>query len=157
VKTCREQLIRALLLLDRRQDAIDSYVPASREKREAAVADEQWLMELFPDAEHVGGQSALDGIVYLPSGKVLHIECKTIFPTAANDKITTHPESRLRKEMVTEETRRAEGHTFAFDRRTSPPTVYHKAGFGAFRLSAMNRIGPQDAATVRSYLKEAFG
>jgi hypothetical protein len=65
------------------------------------------------------------------------IEVKTII-RGGNDKITTHPDSRIRKEQEMRKTK-VRGFTVAFDERSGKTEYYYKQGFGAFRLTGMTK------------------
>lgn len=70
-----------------------------------------------------------------------YIELKTIV-RAANDKITMHPESLLRKNEFVKDIKGAKAHTLIIDERTGK--VYYSPGLGSFRLTSMEEIGAKN-------------
>jgi hypothetical protein len=89
------------------------------------------------NGEPTTGNEPMDVLVNA-RGQLHGVEIKALIDNN-HDKITMHPESRRRKERWVRKNK-AKGHTVAVDTRTKTPTYYYKKGFGAFRISNMERV-----------------
>jgi hypothetical protein len=109
-----------------------AYKPATVEKQRLGEAEQKRLasqLKAVNDADN----AAFD----ITSGKNA-IEVKTVMDNN-NDKITMHPESRIRKEEFAK-SNGMRPHTVAIDVRGGKREYYYKAGVGAFRLGSMEKV-----------------
>ncbi len=122
---------------ERAARAIANYKPSTRAKQQVALASEKEVAQIL-HGQHLEDNEPMD--IVASRGKV-GVEVKTLVDNK-NDKITCHPESRLRKEQWVK-TNHAIGHTVVVDKRGNPPPkYYYHAGFGAFRLAGMAQVTP---------------
>lgn len=120
--------------------ALATYKPSTRAKQLKAAASEKTI------AATLGGQDLPDNepmdVIVKIGGKTHGVEVKTLIDNS-NNKITCHPESRIRKEQWCRKNKAA-GHTVVVDKRGATVTYYHREGFGAFRLAGMERVSLKD-------------
>jgi hypothetical protein len=115
--------------------AIANYKPSTRAKQVEAAKSEVTVAKAL-NGSHLLDNEPMD--VIMSVGRMTHgIEVKTLLDNK-NDKITMHPESRMRKEDWVK-TSKARGHTVIVDKRNRPTTYYYHSGFGAFRLAGMTK------------------
>lgn len=112
--------------------ASESHKPSTRKVQAKAWAGEAVVKDAIGGTA-VGGSAPMD-LTLRVDGKLHGVEVKTLVHNT-NDKITMHPESRIRKE-VWARINKATGHTVVVD----GDAFYYKKGFGAFRLGAMQRV-----------------
>jgi len=114
------------------QLATRTYKPSTVEKQRKGEAEQLLL------AKAIKGVNTDDNQPFdIIKGKN-GIEVKTIQDNN-NDKITVHPESRIRKEKEAKKLN-LDMHTVAIDTRARHRVYYYKAGVGAFRISSMQRV-----------------
>jgi hypothetical protein len=120
--------------VDKHVLALDSYVPQTKKKSQAAIAADNLV------AKYVGGKVLGDGGPFdVMKGKT-GIEVKAIFVTAHNEKLTMHPASLIRKFKAQKKLGLDKVYTVAIDVRKKPLTVYVKEGLGSFRLGSMQKL-----------------
>jgi SPP1 gp7 family putative phage head morphogenesis protein len=114
------------------QLATRTYKPSTAEKQRKGEAEQLLL------AKAIKGVNTDDNQPFdIIKGKN-GIEVKTLMDNN-NDKITVHPESRIRKEKEAKKLN-LDMHTVAIDTRAGRKVYYYKAGVGAFRISSMQRV-----------------
>jgi len=112
-------------LSNKAQRARAAYVPCTAEKQRLADESEKLISAI------IHGQRTADNAPFdIIKGKN-GIEVKTIFPGVKNDKITIHPESRMRKEEFARKNK-IEMHTVVVDRRTNE--IHYAPGVKSYRL-----------------------
>lgn len=120
----------------RAERAIASHKPSTRAVQRRAFHGERVVADI------VGGRSLDDNepmdLIVRSGGRIHGVEVKTLIHNT-NDKITMHPASRRRKEAWVRQNR-AKGHTVVVDKRGSGVSLYYKSGFGAFRISSMQKV-----------------
>jgi RNA:NAD 2'-phosphotransferase (TPT1/KptA family) len=121
---------------ERAQRALATYKPSTRAKQQKAARVVSSLAQVL-NGEPTTGNEPMDVLVNA-RGQLHGVEIKALIDNN-HDKITMHPESRRRKERWVRKNK-AKGHTVAVDTRTKTPTYYYKKGFGAFRISNMERL-----------------
>lgn len=116
---------------ERSERAKASHKPATREVQAKGDANQKHLANKL-DGVETADNAPFDVIV----GDRDAVEVKTIV-RGKNDKITMHPESRLRKERAAR-ANRYRSHTVVFDDRDG--SIYYKKGVGSFRLKNMEKV-----------------
>jgi hypothetical protein len=122
----------------RRARAAATHVPVTMSMRRRSVGSEVEVSRAIPGSVHIGQLKPYDVMVPGKHG----IEVKTLH-VQKNDKLTFHPDAKLRKEQlavrlsIPEEGR----HTIAIDRREGRYDVYYRNGLGSFRLKNMTYVG----------------
>jgi hypothetical protein len=116
--------------------ALNSYKPSTAAKQRKGEAEQARL------ATVVGLANTDDNAPFDLLGGKVAVEVKTLIDND-NDKITVHPESRLRKEAFAS-SHGLSMHTVAIDTRGSARAYYYRAGVGAYRLGNMERISVAD-------------
>ncbi len=124
----------------RAERALATYKPSTRAKQLKAHASEKTIATVL-GGKDLPDNEPMDILVKL-KGQTHGIEVKTLIDNS-NDKITCHPESRVRKQEWCRDNK-AIGHTVIVDKRGSTPVYYHREGFGAFRLAGMERVNLKD-------------
>lgn len=120
--------------VDKHKLALDSYVPQTKKKSQAAIAADNLV------AKYTGGTVLGDGGPFdVIKGKT-GIEVKALFKTAHNDKVTMHPASLIRKIKAKKKLGLTKVYTVAVDVRQKPLVVYVKEGLGSFRLGGMQKL-----------------
>lgn len=110
-----------------------TYKPATKEIQAKADKSEEKL------AKALGGERTKNNAPFdIMVGSKVAVEVKTIIDNK-NDKITMHPESRMRKEKEAAE-KKLVMFTVAVDIRGGSPKYYVKDGVGAFRLYKMDQL-----------------
>lgn len=117
---------------DRAARAKASHKSATKEKQQLGEAEQKRLASLVKGI-NTDDNEAFDVLV-----KNKAVEVKTVMDNN-NDKITMHPESRVRKEEYARKNK-MQAHTVVIDTRGGKRIYYHKEGVGAFRLGSMNRV-----------------
>ena len=135
--------------------ALRTHKPATARKQRWADRSEKDIVRML-GGERTGDNDAVD-VVVRAGGKVAGVEVKTILDNG-NDKITMHPDSRVRKEAWAR-SNHATIHTVVIDDRNrfgssgwSGNRLYYARGVGAFRLTAMTPV--RDIPHLRELLKE---
>jgi len=108
------------------------YKPSTAEKQKIADQSEEQLSRVLK-LKRTRNNSPFD-----LQGDKVGIEVKTLIDNK-NDKITMHPESRLRK-IQTAKKEKLRTYTVVVDRRASKPSYYWAKGVGSFRLRNMNKV-----------------
>lgn len=119
--------------------ARESFVPVNTEKILGSAANVRKIAEL------IGGKATPDNHPFdVLKGKI-GIEVKTIYPTAKNDKVTVHRESRLRKEDFANRSKLKSMYVVAVDQRPGKENVYYaKVPGWSFRLRNMTPVGTME-------------
>jgi len=117
---------------DRSLRAKLTYKPATREKQRIADHSEKLL------SEKLGLSRTKDNDAFDLLGPKVAVEVKTLVDQK-NNKITMHPESRIRKIRAARRLR-AKPYTVVVDRRQRSPEFYFAKGVGSFRLSSMKKV-----------------
>lgn len=116
-------------LSDRAKRALETYVPVNSAKIQLALESQTLI------ASAIGGTVTRDNAPFdVVKGKNA-IEVKTIFPGVKNNKITMHPESRVRKEKFARK-EKMKPYTVIVDRRDN--SVHVAEGVKSFRLGKGN-------------------
>lgn len=124
--------------MSRTERAKRSHKPVTAEKYALTKLNEKRLAKAMKGVTSAEVTAAFDVIT-----KNALIEVKTIVESA-NDKVTMHQSSRLRK-LAVSETLEKPCYTVVFDERNGSSRIYWKEGVGSFRLGSMNLIGSLSA------------
>jgi SPP1 gp7 family putative phage head morphogenesis protein len=114
------------------QAATRTYKPSTVEKQRKGESEQLLL------SKAIGGLNTEDTKPFDVLVGSNGIEVKTVIDND-NDKITVHPESRIRKEQEAKRLK-LKTHTVAIDTRSGRRVYYYRSGVGSFRLSSMERV-----------------
>jgi len=114
------------------QAATRTYKPSTVEKQRKGEAEQLLL------SKAIGGINTDDNKPFDVLVGSNGVEVKCVIDND-NDKITVHPESRIRKEQEAKRLK-LKTHTVAIDTRSGRRVYYYRSGVGAFRLSSMERV-----------------
>ena len=114
-----------------------THIPVTKEKRRMATKSEALVADL------VGGTFSGNNKPFDVMTPTHGIEVKTVFPGSKTPHITMHPESLARKRAAARKNKLKPA-TIVIDQRHDTPQFYFKKGVGGFRLSAMERVEPNE-------------
>ncbi len=127
---------------ERSERAKRSHKPSTKAKQRRGYAEQAFIAKITGGKDTLKASHPFD-VLYgnAKEGKKkggIGVEVKTVLDNK-NDKITMHPPSRRRKEAYAKK-HGMETHTVMVDARGTNKKYYYKAGVGAYRMSAMERV-----------------